>query len=214
MSFGIGVNSFPSWEEHGAAAPNLSSGLTHYWLLGEASGAARADSVGALTLSELAGGVARATGISGNGASFTGAEFLGNLTANIDTSSFTLSVWVKASSGLATLVWTPHIIIYKASSLGVRVEGAVLGTGPTYNNTWQHVLVWGDGSNASVSINGAAAVTAAYTPGSGAQTLFLNDPDDSVVGVVDELAIWNRPLSAAERTLLYNGGTGTFYPFS
>ncbi len=32
-------------------------------------------------------------------------------------------------------------------------------------------------------------------------------------GQVDELAIWNRALSAAEVTQLYNSGAGKQYPF-
>ncbi len=41
----------------------------------------------------------------------------------------------------------------------------------------------------------------------------MPEPSQCIVGKVDEIGIWNRPLTQSEVISLYNGGAGKFYPF-
>ena len=90
-------------------------------------------------------------------------------------------------------------------------------------STWYFVDVYHDPSTdkIGISINNGAFATADLSGGGYASDtakvcLSSNDnatPNTPFGGRIDELGIWRRLLTAAERTRLYNGGNGLSYPF-
>jgi hypothetical protein len=109
------------------------------------------------------------------------------------------------------------------------------GTGYNFNvdwspstNTWYMVTMAHDASTSSVTyyVNGSSIGTVHAGEGGGNMvagtnalavgTDYINNTlgPDYFDGQIDELGIWNRALSAAEISQLYNGGSGLQYPFS
>lgn len=79
--------------------------------------------------------------------------------------------------------------------------------------TWYFVLAWYDGTNINISINNGAADTAAFSAGvyDGAAPLEMGANSSLSFnwdGRIDEVGIWKRVLTSAERTSLYNSGNG------
>ena len=87
-------------------------------------------------------------------------------------------------------------------------------------NTWYFVVGWYDLSAATVnlSIDNAAAVSAAAPNGPGIATSPCRSSSSGdgtlsfLDGALDEVGIWNRVLTAAERSILYNGTAGVTWP--
>jgi hypothetical protein len=87
--------------------------------------------------------------------------------------------------------------------------------------TWYFVVAWHDASadTINISINDGTANSTAHTTGvfnSNANFVIGARHDNTTTqtfdGLVDELGIWNRVLTPAERTQLYNSGNGVTYP--
>jgi hypothetical protein len=69
-----------------------------------------------------------------------------------------------------------------------------------------------------ISVNNGAFVAVAYAGGPDTTTSNPSvggQPGGAAPmgGVIDEVGIWKRALSASEITTLYNSGSGTTYPF-
>ena len=82
-------------------------------------------------------------------------------------------------------------------------------------DTWYQMFYWYDIDNPDslfLEVKGLADVEAIYLAGGGIQY------DDAALrmryvrGCLDAMAFWKRPLTVAERTLLYNFGSGKPYP--
>ena len=85
--------------------------------------------------------------------------------------------------------------------------------------TWYYIVGWHDASadTISIQVNNGTADSTAYASGS------FDGAGDLIIGLqagafgwdgrMDELGFWKRVLTAAERTALYNGGSGLAYPF-
>lgn len=91
-----------------------------------------------------------------------------------------------------------------------------LSTGTFFHCVWvfknDDELLYVDGSEdntrgSRTSINNGTDVVALI----GARTHAVNDPFD---GIIDEVAVWDKALSAAEVSSLYNGGSGLPYPLA
>lgn len=86
-----------------------------------------------------------------------------------------------------------------------------------YAAGWQHIIWTVDASGHQAWLNNVSKFTRAWTgtPGAttSAQVLRLGYYDAYLTGLLDEVGIWNRALTVAERATLYNGGTGITYPF-
>ena len=92
------------------------------------------------------------------------------------------------------------------------------------NDEWNFITTTLSGTNMSVWLNGVYDGSATYTGGT------WNNADNQVIGgnagsgdsgnsvteffngSVDEIGIWDRALTGAEITQLYNGGSGIIYP--
>jgi hypothetical protein len=115
-----------------------------------------------------------------------------------------------------------------------------LPTSPTYNeysltsgsilstSSWQHFLFICEGTSGVIRIykNGTDvtdagntwSVTGNFDTLGSSYDCFCNTANDETNGasgaLFDELVIWNKALSSAERTALYNSGAGKTYPFN
>ncbi len=174
-----------------------------------------------------------AVGKFGNGGSFDGSDdniTLGNpSTLQITGSKITLSAWIKpdAFSGQQGIIgkWQngPSDASYDLNSVDSGVVHCNLNTDANNNiasatgvltvSVWNHVVCTYDGNNAVIYVNGVAVKTQAVTGN-------IQDSDNTVYvgyyqaldkyfdGSIDEARIYNRALSPAEVSLLYNFAPG------
>lgn len=115
---------------------------------------------------------------------------------------------------------TANSIGFVVSSTGANFQSISSGT---YNlKAWYHYVAMYNRTHLSLWVNGTQLTTVAYT-----STLYnsgnpvwvgMGNVNDGVYkqfnGMIDELAVWNRSLTATEIQSLYNGGSGLAYPFS
>lgn len=151
---------------------------------------------------------------------------------------FTVSCWAYASSfanavdgviskygGAGSREWTiywqnastPDAFVSRISSDGTAVV-TITATSEGLVETWYHLVIWYDKTKDStyLQINNGTIYQAAQTGGAynGATALFIGrntGTSDDWTGLVDEIAIWKRVLTPAERTYLYNSGNGRTY---
>lgn len=86
-------------------------------------------------------------------------------------------------------------------------------------NVWAHVVVTYDGTDLHFVVDNADAGTVTVGVGSPitwAPTRIGNAFFDSLPfpGIIDEVGIWSRVLTAGEITTLFNSGAGKSYPFN
>jgi hypothetical protein len=81
--------------------------------------------------------------------------------------------------------------------------------------TWYFLVCWRDGTNIYMEIdNSGSPQSAAWTKAQKDSTVdfYVGRLGGTYYdGLIDELALWHRALSAAERTQLYNSGNGVTY---
>lgn len=157
------------------------------------------------------------------------------------TGDFSISAWVKVDTTISQSA--PYIIAWNngsaagAQSFLIRWDSTVskfrayVGDGSasvnTYSNAisageaWNHVIMtWSDTSGTiNLYVNGDAGLESSALAGSrivAAGELYVGAQSATgyFTGSIDELTIWERVLSSAERSALYNSGTGKFYPFT
>ena len=216
---------------------SLATNLGSYWELEEASGT-RVDSHGSNDLTDV-NTVGTATGIQGNGADFerSNTEYLISSTGPGITGDWSISFWLKQES--QTINQWP-ITSYTSGEGGIllRVNSdgklfAQFGNGGTVSKTvttasqitigsWYHVVFTSDvsaGTNGyTVYVNGSSVALTADTSTAtsvGAQANMtigaLGAGTQPFDGVIDEVGIWSRILSASDVTTLYNSGAGIPY---
>lgn len=221
----------------GGTSSSVLSGLAHYWPLDESSGT-RTDAVGGVTLTDV-NTVGSTAGIHNLAGSFvkasierlTGTGVSGAATAP---GTMSASVWIypltsagdevilchgNILSEITTRTWqiyrnatTLHFSVYNASGTATDATNTVT------QDVWQLVVVWLDtDGKPRVSVNdGAAGVSASalasYRSASTGITIGSIGGSAAYGGAVDEVAVWTRVLTSTERTTLYNGGAGKFYP--
>lgn len=90
-------------------------------------------------------------------------------------------------------------------------------------NTWYHVVAkYINGTSLSIKVNNGSWVTVsdsrtlvtAGLTGFNVGRDIVGGDNRNFAGTIDEVAIWQRALSDAEITLLYNGGAGLAYPLT
>lgn len=108
--------------------------------------------------------------------------------------------------------------VYRATDAAVTV----IWDGTPTLGTWYFIVVWHDAAADTIyiSVNNSTPVsqaTGGALQASGAAQFRIGAWDQATLydldGDVDELGLWKRVLTAAERTRLYNGGNGLTYPF-
>jgi len=215
----------------------LANDLVSYWKLQETSGT-RVDSRGSNDLTDN-NTVASAAGIIGNSASFIAANDESLTRASFQSMSgvFTWSFWFQRPSITNTVgfitkmpAWGNSIeyAIYTTGGASGLID-LVVGDGAAQRSvstaslqsldTWYFIVAWLDTDKIPriSADNGAtnAGSALAGTPASDAtSTLYFGDGVGTVVnydGRIDEVGLWSRALTAAERTSLYNSGAGLTY---
>lgn len=214
----------------------LLTDLVAYWKLDEASGT-RFDSVGSNDLTDN-NTVGSATGRIGNAASFVAAniEYLSRAsTADVQASgNFTFAAWIKPASignrmgvvnkgttGAEYILWidtTGQIKFALSANFTNRAEtpsaisttewwlvvASYDGTPRLWVRSESGTLLTDDGNATGHSI-GAADYEVGHYEVAGTPYPFN--------GLIDEVGFWKRVLTPAERTTLWNGGSGITYPF-
>ena len=180
------------------------------------------------------------TGIIGNGFSLDGInDSVTGVHMLADATSFTVSAWINGDSYASAsgiyktsgagnspieLVWfsvqSEKLYLQMRGNSGALVTAG--GVTTLTAGTWYHVVATYDSSDESIEIfvDTVTAGTNTYTG------ISWSNVDEAAIGeitgsspfefdgVIDEVGIWNRVLSGAEITELYNSGAGVAYPFS
>lgn len=221
----------------------LTDSLISYWTLDESSDGSgavtRNDSHSTNHLTDN-NTTPSGTGIISNGADFESAnsEYLSKTdTANLSiTGDYSISLWYKPESAPASdnayalvskSIAEYHLDYENGAPGGLRLrvfnnstnanKAVDLGTG-----AFKHiVVVYSDsGDTVTYYVNGSSLGTTALTanPTDGANDLRIGRrggaTDMHADGIIDEVGLWNRALTADEVTSLYNGGAGLAYPLS
>jgi hypothetical protein len=117
----------------------------------------------------------------------------------------------KSSSFNGRHFWSESVSAGTSIRGGVAVTGA-RSTGVLEQNRWHHLLFTYDGTNTRLYLNGSlkSGPAAQTAPAVDSATLFImgtTNTSYSCKGILDDVRIYNRALSAAEAVLLYNQGS-------
>lgn len=237
LSLGLGAQTI--CKVVGGASPSpLLSGLLAYWKLDTTSWI---DSSGnGITLTGH-GGVTLGTGIISGCALISSNGYLDNSSTNfsIGTGDITASVWINPSSygsggyeDFAGSVFDFRdngsgkewlLIFTDVGKLRIWQSPTSYETTATISlNTWTNIVISRNSGTTSFYINGSLDGTFADTENFVSQIFTFGGPADQpgneeylhYNGNIDETGIWNRALTGAEITSLYNAGAGKTYPFN
>ena len=150
------------------------------------------------------------------------------------TNNFSISLWVKITEfpstttprqictlGGDSATPSPTNYFYVTTTqddiinAGNHASGIVTDTLST--GVWYHIVYMSSTSSSELYINGVSQGTGSgqseYSSGYCAIGN-LRSQDDCVNGIIDEVGIWSRALTASEVEELYNSGAGLSYPFT
>lgn len=205
----------------GGGLPVPFDSLVHYWKMEEASGNARSDSVGSLSLVEAVDPVSRGTGIHNFAANVSDNRIL---TAEwTEPLSFSVSLWFKTEGSLTdpseilfknginfsfdllTSAGNGKVIWYLTDSL-IPLE---YSSGSDFGD-WHLVVAGWTGSASFLSVDGGAVVSTlqSHTPAN--NTMAVYNGTSGVPVLVDEVGFYNRALGPSDIAILWNGGAGFF----
>jgi hypothetical protein len=141
-----------------------------------------------------------------------------NSTLDFTTNPLTWMIWVKTNSSTGSIVGKGQggPLIFINSNVLRFAKGGVsdVSSSVSPNNTWQLAACWYDGTNYYIQINNGTIVSAVLSGGftSNATDFRIGAPraflDPSLPGQASRMWQWSRVLTADERTLLYNSGSG------
>lgn len=224
--YGMKINEWASWNE------SLTVGLFSYYKLDETSGIVALDQRGLYNGTATTNNVFNGTisGISNSAANFT--YYNDAITINNSLDGFvsmyrggSVSLWTKADTIGSNLVVWEHppgdqdrlgILTESGNNFKFGVGDEYLASNTTANaGQWYHLVLTWNGSRSKGYINGSLVMERNYIPsefilsnhsylGSRLTVLDYN-------GSVDEVGFWNRTLTQAEITDLYNNGNGITY---
>ena len=210
----------------------LNTGLVSYYKFDEPSGTVAIDSLNTLN-GTITGATVNQAGLLGKAYSYDGGSDKVNINAHPlkDYQSGSFTAWMNTSTFASEGVilaegkaggGTPYqMLITNAGggiSFGYSGGGVVVGPGNLTTNVWQFLAVVNNGTNTLIYINGElkavgdvsffgdfAGDTLAYG------VLDRGSPYAWFTGLIDEAGIWNRTLTQADVTQLYNNGLGITY---
>ena len=216
----------------------LIDGILAYWNLNDdgSGGVSLVDSTGNGNTLTNNGGVTLGTGIIGGDAVFNGSDYLTLSGSPVTTGNFSLSLWFNSTQlgdgGYRGMVCgsfdgatsTGGWRIWTDGGGGTLFFDRVDDSGYSYasssnsydDGAWHNAILTYDGSVALVYVDGAVVIsipTIFSTYGNYNFELGFSF-DEFAIGQQDETGLWNRALSQAEVTSLYNGGAGLTYPFA
>jgi len=164
---------------------------------------------------------------------------LGNTSLIQILGSMTIGVWVNfntatlkelivgrgiVSGAASAFDWTLYLYsdnnLYLDISDGNNILEVGNSGGGIATGTWYCILAWYDAGSktAKLSVNNGAAQTATWTstPRTGTNNLDVggySSAAESLDGLIDNLNIWNRVLTASEQSTFYNNGLAKQWPF-
>ncbi len=198
-------------------------GLVGYWAMNDGTGTAVGDSSGNGYNGFFSGSVSWATGKRGGAIDFAGGNINSNNSTpfNFGNNSFSVGAWFKldTTTSYKTIVskggfWANDEFVLYANS-GVLYfyvdKGGVKYYTPTISlatNVWYHAFGVYDGSNINLYLNGAfVGQTAVSNLNIGNATNLRigsgGGGSDAFDGLIDDVRVYNRALSAAEIAALY-----------
>jgi hypothetical protein len=222
-----------------AQVPDITTELVGYWKLDEGAGTTASDSSGNNNTGTLTNGPIWTVGKINNALSFNGANqsVIVNNSVNLSgMSGLTISTWVKfssTSSGDAILLAKRHSsspfnsYIIQTYMENKRYQPTVCNSSGTCNefmsssndsitfDTWQHVVLRYDGAIVSMYIDGLPSGNTASLSGNVLASdgvLLIASLSPNSIAALDDIRIYNRALSTADITALYNLGSGTPTP--
>ena len=203
---------------------SLKTNLTHYYTFDSDA----SDSVG--SVDGTVSGATNTTGKINNGYLFDGSNDYITIPASAtnNLSTGTISLWLKMhDETLDYNIFAKDSANFRAqySNSNDDVYFKVNGETNIYTDVnvdwtqWHFLVFTWDGETKRIYVDGSEAMNASTTnssPTSGDLYLGHNsvDTNEILYGTMDEVGIWDRALSSAEVTELYNTGSGLQYPFS
>jgi len=215
------------------------SQLQNVWDLQELSGV-RYDSVGSIDLTDN-NTVTQGVGINASSSVFTRAnsETLSYSTSVVlPTDNFSVSMWAKVN-GLPTTgqifgvfnycgdVGNKYLEFkfYRDGGGNLQISDGLNNDLYTFSNdTWYFITLVVDTGTLYTYVNADLQWSVSYSSGSpNVDRFVLGDNinctggtsyDRYLNGNIDEVYVWNEPLTSVEVTDLYNAGTGLFFPYT
>lgn len=213
----------------------LRDNLVSWWELNETSGT-RVDAHGSYDLTDN-NTVGSVTGIQGNGADFNNAstEYLSSATTfgtaiGSSVTTFSISFWFNADivndndgviniGNFAGSQGEFNVHLGAGSQMQTVFNGGVRSSGFTHADlvNWHHYAMSYNGTDFTVWLDNVKKITAeAYTDTlnfTGLKMILGGYYDSRFMynGQLDEVGVWNKALSDAEVTELYNSGSGLSY---
>ena len=218
------------------ARNSLYNGLTHYWKFEETTGN-RVDLIGGNNLVPHGTTAPTSTaGKNGNAVLFDGsqAQYLDGAGIPLNTGSWTIACWVNFTNITGT-----QVFISENAGTGGTIDYEIWKYSDGQILAYLNATI-SAGSYTTVGANNIHCVVASYDAVGKRLYIHLDNNTHSadassvtprvsagatfrvgksltsgyMTGWIDELAIWNRCLTAAEKTSWYNDGVGLFPPFS
>jgi hypothetical protein len=200
--------SFTTWPE-----PNINYGLADWWKFDEPNGIIAYDSTGHSD-GNLIGGPVWTSGKIGGGLNFDGInDYLncGSGPGNYD--NVTVSAWIKTSTNgvLVTNFYSLSMTWYTLCSRSIEIGNYKYVTfkAVTTDGAWHHIVYTKDGTSHVIYVDGSLdqqftynGDISWYVPFYIGRAITING-DPWFKGVMDEVRIYNRPLTAEEVALLY-----------
>jgi len=244
LSLGICIFLLANGLTTGYVAAQLENGLIGYWSFDEGSGITANDSSGNGNNGTLVNGPIWTPGEIAGALSFDGVDdYVSFASQAQSTISISAWVYAQATPGnvFPRIIDMPGYVLFlpepsnpksNPASLGFlsrRSDGDGEWNTPANSmayNSWNHVAVVYDSSstsnNADLYINGVKQTISKITPPQGTQT---SNEGEGIIGnhiplnrgwdgLIDELRIYNRALSAAEIVSLYDQGNNASFNFS
>jgi hypothetical protein len=200
-------------------------GLVAHWKFDEGSGASTADASGNGNLATLANGPAWGAGVAGKALYFDGTD--DNLVVAHSSSlnlsgAFSISAWVNPAStfaGFRSILVKNYTYYLYAGVAGYCGNGSPLGgflqasdvtvchASPLPANTWSHIAVTYDGAMLTLYRDGVMAAntpaSGGFSTSSGSLQIGASQYGEYFHGLIDEVRVYNKPLTAAEVQTVY-----------
>jgi hypothetical protein len=203
--------------------------VIHYWPLNGTVGAISTGTT--VTAAVGTNGTATSTGMAyaagrvQQGVSFNGANdyiSMGTMASLQGLAQFSVSLWVKPTSfpGNLTLVGKENLfklqtegsgtVYFFVSNSGSTWDGIATSSSNIPTGKWSHIVGVYNGANVIIYINGVNKGSDIMTGttgsnGSAFQISGYLGANEVVAGLVDEVTIWNKGLTAAEVQTVYGG---------
>ncbi|MGC4016596.1 MAG: Calx-beta domain-containing protein [Luteolibacter sp.] len=212
---------------------SIYTNLRGWWKLDETSGTNADDATGRVQDGTIAGSPTSTTGIVGNALNFDGVDdgiVVGTSAALSGTGDFTVAAWVKIAPGSpqGTIIQQRDPGGFNGEyGLNVGANGTVqfylynggyqfdITTPTTYglvnDNQWHYVAATRSGTTGTVYVDGNPLVTGSGTAKSLTATLGVSigydyrDNNKRFKGLMDEVRLYTRALSAAELNGIHDG---------